>query len=76
MLLSGWEQTGGESIAIWSFWGRHAGHNKHPTPVFINLDNVLTLERQDDLTTVVVRGGNPRAVCATPEKCPLVQSSE
>lgn len=57
MLLTGWEQTGGESIAIWSLWGRHAGHNKYPTPVFINLDNVLTLERQDDLMTVVVRGG-------------------
>jgi hypothetical protein len=28
-----------------------------PTPVFINLDNVLTIERQNDLTTVVMVGG-------------------
>ena len=34
MLLSGWEQTGGKSIAIWSLWGRHAGHNKHPRLCF------------------------------------------
>ena len=39
-------------MATWSFCGRHAGPDKPPTPVFINLDNVLTVERQGDLTTV------------------------
>jgi hypothetical protein len=28
-----------------------------PTPIFINLDNVLTVERQGDLTAVVMVGG-------------------
>ena len=44
-------------MATWSFCGRHAGPDKPPTPVFINLDNVLTVERQGDLTTVLMVGG-------------------
>jgi hypothetical protein len=44
-------------MATWSLAGRHAGPDKPPTPVFINLDNVLTIERQNDLTTVVMVGG-------------------
>ena len=44
-------------MASWSLCGRHAGPDKPPTPVFINLDNVLTVERQGDLTTVVMVGG-------------------
>jgi hypothetical protein len=43
--------------------GPFAGGMSVPTsprpPVFINLDNVLTLERQGDLTTVVMLGGDP-----------------
>ena len=35
-------------MATWSLCGRHAGPDKSPTPVFINLDNVLTVERQGD----------------------------
>ena len=33
-------------MATWSLCGRHAGPDRPPTPVFINLDNVLTVERQ------------------------------
>ena len=43
-------------MATWSLCGRHVGPGKSPTPVFINLDNVLTVDRQDDLTTVVMVG--------------------
>jgi hypothetical protein len=44
-------------MATWSLCGRHADPDKPPTPIFINLDNVLTVEREGDLTTVVmVRG--------------------
>jgi hypothetical protein len=42
-------------MANWSLCGRHVSPDKPPTPVFINLDNVLTVERQWDLTTVVMR---------------------
>jgi hypothetical protein len=38
-----------------------------PTPVFINLDNVLTVERQDDLTTVVMVGGEKVYIDTMPE---------
>jgi len=44
-------------MATWSFCGRHAGPDKPPTPVFINLDNVLTVEREGDLTAVIMVGG-------------------
>ncbi len=44
-------------MAKWSLCGRHAGPDKSPTPIFINLDNVLTVERQGDLTAVVMVGG-------------------
>ena len=44
-------------MATWSLCGRHAGPDKSPTPIFINLDNVLTVERQGDLTAVVMVGG-------------------
>jgi hypothetical protein len=44
-------------MADWSLRGRHAGPDKPPTPVFINLDNVLTVERQGDFTTVAMVGG-------------------
>ena len=37
-------------MANWSLCGRHAGPGKPPMPIFINLDNVFTLERQDDVT--------------------------
>jgi hypothetical protein len=35
-------------MATWSLCGRHVGPDKPPTPVFINLDKVLTVERQGD----------------------------
>jgi hypothetical protein len=44
-------------MANWSLCGRHAGPDKSPTAIFINLDNVLTVERQGDLTAVVMVGG-------------------
>ena len=36
-------------------------------PVFINLDNVLTVDRQDDLTTVVMVGGEKVYIDTLPE---------
>jgi hypothetical protein len=50
-----------------SLAGRHSGPDKHPTPVFINLDNVLTIERQNDLTTVVMVGGEQFYIDTMPE---------
>jgi hypothetical protein len=44
-------------MANWSLCGRHAGPGKPPSPIFINLDNVLTVAREGDLTTVVMVGG-------------------
>jgi hypothetical protein len=43
-------------MATWSLGGRHAP-DKPPTPIYINLDNVLTVEREGDLTTVIMVGG-------------------
>jgi hypothetical protein len=54
-------------MATWSLCGRHAGPGKPPTPVFINLENVLTVERQDDLTTVVMVGGEKVYIDTMPE---------
>ena len=59
-------------MANWSLCGRHAGPDKPPTPVFINLDNVLTVERHSDLTTgdltlVVMVGGEKVYIDTMPE---------
>jgi hypothetical protein len=54
-------------MATWSLCGRHAGPDKPPTPVFINLDNVLTVERQGDLTTVVMVGSEKVYIDTMPE---------
>ena len=59
-------------MATWSLCGRHAGPDKSPTPVFINLDNVLTVERHSDLTTgdltlVVMVGGEKVYIDTMPE---------
>jgi hypothetical protein len=56
----------------WSLCGRHAGPDKPPTPVFINLDNVLTVERHSDLATgeltlVVMVGGEKVYIDTMPE---------
>jgi hypothetical protein len=56
-----------ERKATWSLAGRHAGPDKPPTPVFINLDNVLTIERQNDLTTVMMVGGAEVYIDTMPE---------
>jgi hypothetical protein len=45
LLSSGVPNRGREAMANWSLCGRHTGPGKPPTPIFINLDNVLTLER-------------------------------
>ena len=55
-----------EAMATWSC-GRHAGPDKPPTPVFINHDNVLTVERQGDLTTVLMVGGEKVYIDTMPE---------
>jgi hypothetical protein len=54
-------------MATWSLCGRHAGPDKPPTPVFINLDNALTIERQGDLTTVLMVGGEKVYIDTMPE---------
>ena len=54
-------------MANWSLCGRHAGTDKSPTAIFINLDNVLTVERQGDLTAVVMVGGEKVYIDTLPE---------
>ena len=54
-------------MANWSLCGKHAGPGKPPMPIFINLDNVLTLERQDDVTMVVMVGGEKVYIDTMPE---------
>ena len=54
-------------MATRSLCGRHAGPDLPPTPVFINLDNVLTIERQGDLTTVRMVGGEKISIDTMPE---------
>jgi hypothetical protein len=59
-------------MATWSLCGRHAGPYKPPTPVFINLDNVLTVERQSvhptgELTLVTMVGGENVYIDTMPE---------
>jgi hypothetical protein len=54
-------------MANWSLAGRHVGPDKPPTPVFINLDNVLSVERHDDLTMVVMVGGEKIYIDTMPE---------
>src|ERR1700704_4543835 len=58
---------GRNAMPNWSLCGRHAGPDKSPTPIFINLDNVLTVERQGDLTTVVMVGGEKVYLDTMPE---------
>jgi hypothetical protein len=38
-------------------WAIACRSRQTPKPVLINLDNVITIERQGDLTTVVMLGG-------------------
>ena len=54
-------------MASWSLCGRHAGPGKPPMPIFINLDNVLTLERQGDVATVIMVGGEKVYIDTMPE---------
>ena len=59
-------------MATWSLCGRHVGPDKPPTPVFINLDNVLTVERQSvhpkgELTLVTMVGGENVYIDTMPE---------
>ena len=53
-------------MADWSLCGKH-NPGKTPTPIFINLDNVLTVERQADFTTVVMVGGETLYIDTMPE---------
>jgi hypothetical protein len=61
------QQTGEKRWLLGHFGGRHTGPDKPPTPVFINLDNVLTVERQGDLTTVIMAGGEKVYLDTMPE---------
>ena len=58
---------GRNAMANWSLCGRHAGPDKPPTPIFINLDNVLTVERQGDLTTVIMVSNEKVYIDTMPE---------
>jgi hypothetical protein len=61
-VLSSWRAKWSEkSNASWSLCGRHAG------PGIINLDNVLSVERQGDLATVVMVGGEKVYIDTMPE---------
>ena len=53
-------------MATWSLCGRHAGPDKNPD-ARINQDNVLTVERQGDLTAVVMVGGETVYIDTRPE---------
>jgi len=53
-------------MATWSLCEQHAGHET--TPVYINIDNVLTIERQADTTTVTMIGGEKVYLATTPER--------
>jgi hypothetical protein len=59
--------NGKVAMANWSLCGKHAGPSTPPTPIFINLDNVLTVERQGDLTTVIMVGGEKVYIDTLPE---------
>jgi len=59
--------TEGKRWLIGHFAGGMSVPTKRPAPVFINLDNVLTLERQGDLTTVVMLGGETIYIDTMPE---------
>jgi len=59
--------TWAHQLTTLSLCGRHAGADKPPTPIFINLDNVLTVERQGDLTMVVMVGGEKVYIDTMPE---------
>jgi hypothetical protein len=61
------EQTGGKRWLLGHFAGGTPVPTNPPTPVFINLDNVLTVERQDDLTTVVMVGGEKVYIDTMPD---------
>ena len=59
-------------MATWSLCGRHAGPDRPPTPVFIDLDNVLTVERQSvhatgELTLVTMVDGENVYIDTMPE---------
>ena len=54
-------------MANWSLCGKHAGPGKPPMMIFINLDNVLTVAREGDLTTVVMVGGEKVYIDTMPE---------
>jgi hypothetical protein len=64
---SGTLETERNAMANWSLCGKHAGPDKTPTPIFINLDNVLTVERESDLTTVIMVGGEKVYIDTMPE---------
>jgi hypothetical protein len=54
------------AMATWSLCGRHSP-DKPPTPIYINLDNVLTVAREGDLTTVIMVGGEEVYIDTMPE---------
>jgi hypothetical protein len=53
-------------MATWSA-GRHAGPDKPPTPVFINPRQRATIDRQNDLTTITMVGGEQVYIDTMPE---------
>jgi hypothetical protein len=61
------QQAGEKRWLLGHFAGGTPVPTNPQTPVFINLDNVLTVERQGDLTTVVMVGGEKVYLDTMPE---------
>jgi hypothetical protein len=56
-------------MTTWSLCTRSlASSGVSSEPIYINLENVLTVERQADITTVTMVGGQIVAVDTTPDK--------
>ena len=56
-------------MATWSLCTRSlASSGVSSEPIYINLENVLTVERHADITTVMMVGGHTVVVDTIPEK--------
>ncbi len=68
MLVSRQFQSKGVEMATWSLCARSlASSGVSSRPIYINLENVLTVERQADITTVTMVGGHIVAVDTMPD---------
>jgi len=69
MLVSWRSNQRGIEMATWSLCARSlASSGVSSEPIYINLENVLTVERHADITTVTMVGGHTVVVDTIPEK--------